>query len=692
MADVNEGYKKYSNILQHLINKHVPIKTKVIRNSQAPYMNSVLRKAIAKKSMLDNRKGRKPTRANREKFRRQRNYVVKLRRNSLNVYFQQRCSDNGNDFWKTFKPFLGSGKKGGLDNIVLLEGGKYIQEPVEVCNVFNEYISSIGVLNTPGNMDDQTEFQKCIERIKLRSKDDMNVFSFHTVTSNVVMKKLRKLNAKKATGCDDIPAKIIKMGSTKLVTSLTNMINRCIQDSIFPDDLKLANVMPAYKAKDSLNKNNYRPISILPVLSKIYEGIMNDQLVEYCDIVLSSRTSAFRKRYSCQHVLLKMVEDWKMALDQKDNIAAIMIDMSKAFDMVSHEKLLQKLAVYGLSDSALKLIRSYLTNRFQRVKIGCASSDWKGVESGVPQGSIIGPLLFNIFVNDIFYILESGELYNYADDNFYSYSHNDTDVIKDCLEKDMICIMTWFRANCLSANPDKFQGITLGSWDDNITFNIENITVTARSTVKALGVTFDDKLNFNDHVTEICRKAARQVNVLKRLHKSLTMETRLIIYRSFILSNFNYCPLVWHFCGIKNTRKMEKIQERALRFVYRDFTSSYDDLLSKGNIEMLYIKRLKSMATEVYKTLHNLNPKYMQSLIEVKTDTNYDFRSSTILKQPAFNGITYGLNSYRYKAPKIWNSLPNNIKNAVSLVQFKNMIKSWEGPKCYCSMCSRFIM
>ncbi len=137
---------------------------------------------------------------------------------------------------------------------------------------------------------------------------------------------------------------------------------------------------------------------------------------------------------------------------------------------------------------------------------------------------------------------------------------------------------------------------------------------------------------------------------------------------------------------------MEKIQERALRFVFREFTSSYDDLLSKGNIEMLYVKRLKSMAIEVYKTLHNLNPKYMQSLIEVKTDTNYDFRSSTILKQPAFNGITYGLNSFRYKAPKIWNSLPNNIKNAVSLVQFKNMIKSWEGPKCYCSMCSRLIM
>ncbi len=165
--------------------------------------------------------------------------------------------------------------------------------------------------------------------------------------------------------------------------------------------------------------------------------------------------------------------------------------------------------------------------------------------------------------------------------------------------------MSWFRINTLAANPDKFQGLTLGNWPEDILFVVENTKIVPSRTVKSLGVTIDDKLNFNDHVSNICRNAARQVNVLKRLGSSLDVKTRMDIYRAFILSNFNYCPLVWHFCSIENTRKLEKIQERALRFVYNDFTSTYSELLSRGDFDMLYLKRLKFMAVEVYKMLTN---------------------------------------------------------------------------------------
>ena len=197
----------------------------------------------------------------------------------------------------------------------------------------------------------------------------------------------------------------------------------------------------------------------------------------------------------------------------------------------------------------------------------------------------------------------------------------------------------------------------------------------------------DHKLNFNLHVSNICRSAARQLNVLKRLHNVLDQKSKLAIYKSFILSNFNYCSVVWHFCGVANSKKIEKIQERALRFVYKDFSSSYNDLLEKGDHSMLYIKRLRYMAVEVYKSLHDIGPDYLKSLLKVN-ECRYDLRSIKPLIQPKCNTVTYGLNSYSYKGPKIWNGLPNDIKSAITLDEFKDLIKTWNGPTCYCVMCT----
>ena len=163
-----------------------------------------------------------------------------------------------------------------------------------------------------------------------------------------------------------------------------------------------------------------------------------------------------------------------------------------------------------------------------------------------------------------------------------------------------------------------------------------------------------------------------------------------ILYRCFILSNFNYCPLVWHFCGIEDTKKMERIQERALRFVYSDFTSTYDQLLKKGNHNMLYIHRLKMMAVEVFKSINNLNPKYIGDLIHEKKN-QYELRTSHSLTQPKCKSVKYGLNTFSYKGPKIWNSLPFKIKNAVSLNAFKKMIREWDGISCQCTMCSKML-
>ena len=237
----------------------------------------------------------------------------------------------------------------------------------------------------------------------------------------------------------------------------------------------------------------------------------------------------------------------------------------------------------------------------------------------MPQGSILGPLLFNIFMNDMYYCINECQLYGYADDNTLNKAANDVESLTRSLESDAASTLSWLENNHMCANPDKFQAIVLGMKNpETLNFQLGNITIKPEDKVRLLGIDLDSKLNFNCHIHEICQKAARQINALKRLSKFLTLESRMAIFRSFIMSNFNYCSLVWHACGVKNTRKLEKLQERALHFVYLDKVSSYDDLLTKANLTTLHLGRLKMLVTEVYKSVHKLNPPYIQDIYKTK--------------------------------------------------------------------------
>jgi hypothetical protein len=241
----------------------------------------------------------------------------------------------------------------------------------------------------------------------------------------------------------------------------------------------------------------------------------------------------------------------------------------------------------------------------------------------------------------------------------------------------------------MQANPDKFQAIAIGNktHDANVVFNLENALINCDDEVKLLGVTLDFKLNFHSHITNICKKAARQLNVLKRIGNYLNRLGKLTIYHSFIISNFSYCPLTWHFCSEQNTRKIEKIQERALRFVYNDSVSPYDDLLERSKLPSLKTRRMRSIALETFKIVNRKCPVYLQDLIVIKNNS-YNFRYSNTADLPRPRTTRYGKNSFRYEAARLWNTLPNEARNLSSFEQFKNYISSWcGGQKCFCTAC-----
>ena len=240
----------------------------------------------------------------------------------------------------------------------------------------------------------------------------------------------------------------------------------------------------------------------------------------------------------------------------------------------------------------------------------------------------------------------------------------------------------------MKANPDKFQALAIGkkSMDKNIVLDLAGNKIKCEKEVKLLGVAIDFELKFNSHISNICKKASRQLNVLKRLGKYLNKLGKLTIYHSFILSNFNFCPLSWHFCSEANTNKIENIQERALRFIYNDYNSTYENLLIVSKLPTLKVRILRTMAIEVYKILHQESPSYLHDLIKIK-DTKYCFRYDNITEIPSVRTTRYGLKSFRYAAAKLWNELPNHFRTQTSFNQFKNLINSWNGNSCRCNNC-----
>ena len=460
---------------------------------------------------------------------------------------------------------------------------------------------------------------------------------------------------------------------------------------VFPDSLKFAEVSSLFKKKDTLNKVNYRPVSILVALSKIYEKAVGVQLTGYFNSIFSILLSAFRKGYSCQSALLHMIEKFKSALDKGEFVACISMDISKAFDCLPHCLTICKLFSYGLSREACTLIASYLFQRKQRVKIGNVKSGWGEIGKGVPQGSILGPLIFNIFLNDLFYFVKQGSMYNYADDNSVSVSHRELNILTRQLQTEAEVTIQWFADNAMEANPAKFQGLLLkgNKQASDFRVTIQGQQIEFSKSITTLGICIDENLTFDEHVNNICLKASRQISALQRLTGLLDMPSRKAIYNSFIVSNFNYCPLVYYFTSRESINKMQKIQERALRFVLKDSVSDYDTLLTKCGIDSFRISSLKSMAVEIYKILNDMSPEYL-SLFS-KSSIPYSLRDNNKLIQQKMRTTTFGIKSFSYYGAHLWNSLPVDIKSAVTLGNFKTLVKNWQGPSCHCSVCQHII-
>ena len=337
--------------------------------------------------------------------------------------------------------------------------------------------------------------------------------------------------------------KILKENADYFAECFCIQFNESLNSSKFPFSFKCVNITPIFKNESRNHKTNYRPVSILPVVSKIFEKIMNNQLSTYFEEILSKFQYGFQKGFSTQHCLLLMFEKWKHAVNNKKVSGALLTDLYKAFDCICHNLLIAKLNAYGLSLPALKLVHNYLQNHKQRTKNGTAYRLWEETFLGVSQGSILGPLLFNIFLCYLFLTIEGNYFTNYADDTTSYVIGNNADEVVSELKAITQKLFIWFTQNEMKANFNKCH--LLLSITDAFNFEISGTAIRNSNSKKLLGVTFDNNLKFEKHIITICQRANRKLNALARLTPYTELGKRRMLVNAFFISQFNYCPVIW---------------------------------------------------------------------------------------------------------------------------------------------------
>ena len=688
--DSNETVEKFNTILTQIIDDNAPLKTIRIKNSTQPWINNEILEAMHERDRILYHSNR--NKANEElriQFNKLRNEVITKTRQAKNSYFSNKIEenkDNPKKLWDYFKPLGYSHKSKGKANIVLDINNEKCFDNKLVAEHFNNYY-----INVAANLVRKLPiipkvYDVCSQAFK-NYYHDKNIIpkskKFVPVTENFVLRELLKLNPNKSTGIDNIQAKFLKDGAHELKGVITHIINVSITTNTVPDIFKFAKVKPLFKKNSRLDVGNYRPVSILCILSKILERAIHVQLQEHLESkgLLFANQSGFRKSYSTDTCLINLTDQIRVEISKGNYVGMILLDLQKAFDTVDHEILCNKLEAMGVDFT--DWFKSYLGGRKQTVIANGVSSEPQTVKCGVPQGSILGPLLFLCYVNDMPISLKC-KLLLYADDSALMVSGSDPKQIEETLSNELKSCRQWLIDNKLSLHLGKTEAILFGTKRrlrkvESFEVKCDGKIIQNVKSVKYLGIQLDEDLAGESIVKEILKKANSRLKFLYRCKDILNSNSRKTLCTALIQCYFDYACSSW-YSGLNKTvsKKLQVMQNKMVRFILnlRRRDSVRNKELRKVDALSVPDRVMQLKMNHVFKIKKQTCPTYMLSnfnRLNANSNRMSTRASATDFFVPRVHG--QGANTFFFTAIKEWNSLSNDLKIINEEDSFKNKLK-----------------
>lgn len=632
------------------------------------WMTSGLLKSINIKNKLYNKLKLHPTNQElKDNYNNYKNKIRSLITTAKKNYIKREFNKNketSSSLWKCINKICGKTQKNKDINTIKTEEGHVYTDKLKIANALNDHYCTVA------------------EKLAVKISSTNNTCDINRLENSLYLRQtcedeiiniIKNLKNKKAPGYDNISSDIIKIISGDISKPLTFLINYCIESGCFPDCLKVGVIKPLYKGGDKEHIGNYRPISILSVFSKIFETVIKKRLLKFFlkFNIISKNQFGFLEGKSTQDAVHALTSSIYDALDSGHRSLCIFVDLAKAFDTVNHKILLDKLERYGIRGNSLSILKSYLKNRSQYVNLGDINSKPGRIEHGVPQGTVLGPLLFVIYINDLLTINTKAEIFSYADDTAIFYKSNSWSNLKRLAEEDFQTINTWFIKNKLTLNYDKTKYISFSIYKNNEP-DWDRLQITNNNVIpecdfiKYLGVTIDKHLKWNIHINNVTKKLRGLLPKFNYLKSFLDVKQLRILYSSLVQSHLTYGILGWGGAAECHLKSLYSVQKWFIKIIYNKKKTFSSNVLFK-QAHLLDIRQLYCL--DVLKFIY-------QGKISIEhVDHEYETRHKAFY--PSLCSKTVGQRSSKFFAPRLYNILPTFLKDVKSYSGFKKGVCKW---------------